>query len=416
MAINRQRTKPKGSIIRKRGSRYLYFLFYYHGRRVEKSTGLIDTKENHIQAEKDLASIMERIERGTFRFSEAFPRAKENEKEYFSSLEGTEQERPPETVMVLDYLEKWFETDYPLLISPSCQIDYKKIIHAWIRPYFKNMTFADITESEVKRFILTMRQRPGITGKGLSRSTVNNVLIVLKALWRSARDNYKWLKTPYPFLYIKRFLPKTGRIHRESFSFDNWTKLLDAIEPFYRPHCELMLLTGMIHSEMAGLRITDLTENVIQVRHKISRGIESDRLRTEYRERDIPITRAIRRVLDELLKNTQGPYVVTMRDGGNFTGEKFRRIWRKARKNAGIPYLVPYCMRHTFAYWSLLIGIPTMHMVELMGHNDKKMIFEVYAKGQKGLVKDREKILAYMGKDYVDYYKGSPFRDEKWSD
>ncbi len=42
------------------------------------------------------------------------------------------------------------------------------------------------------------------------------------------------------------------------------------------------------------------------------------------------------------------------------------------------------------------------------------MIFEVYAKGQKGLNKDKGGILTCVGKDYLEYYGGSRYQDEKW--
>ncbi|HEY4744947.1 MAG TPA: DUF3596 domain-containing protein, partial [Desulfuromonadaceae bacterium] len=58
----------EGAVIRKPGSRKLYLLFYYHGRRVEKSTGLDDTPENRRKVRIWLDRQMERINAGKFVF------------------------------------------------------------------------------------------------------------------------------------------------------------------------------------------------------------------------------------------------------------------------------------------------------------------------------------------------------------
>ncbi|KIH77491.1 protein of unknown function [Geoalkalibacter ferrihydriticus] len=46
IAIFDNQSKKQGAIIRKRGSKKLYVLFYYYRQRIEKSTGLDDTQEN----------------------------------------------------------------------------------------------------------------------------------------------------------------------------------------------------------------------------------------------------------------------------------------------------------------------------------------------------------------------------------
>ncbi|HTP65985.1 MAG TPA: DUF3596 domain-containing protein, partial [Geobacteraceae bacterium] len=51
--------KYEGRIARKRGTRKLYLDFFYHGVRIERSTGLDDTAKNRIKAEAMLSRILE---------------------------------------------------------------------------------------------------------------------------------------------------------------------------------------------------------------------------------------------------------------------------------------------------------------------------------------------------------------------
>ncbi|NTV47773.1 MAG: DUF3596 domain-containing protein, partial [Chlorobiales bacterium] len=72
--------KKQGSILRKPGSRKLYILFSYFNKRVEKTTGLNDTKKNRDKVRLWLDRIIERRDVGKLIFAEAFPGSSDNEK------------------------------------------------------------------------------------------------------------------------------------------------------------------------------------------------------------------------------------------------------------------------------------------------------------------------------------------------
>jgi integrase len=54
------------------------------------------------------------------------------------------------------------------------------------------------------------------------------------------------------------------------------------------------------------------------------------------------------------------------------------RVWTPALKAAGLPYRVPYQTRHTFAYWSLLAGVPLSDLAVEMGHSSIKLTHDTY--------------------------------------
>ena len=90
-----------------------------------------------------------------------------------------------------------------------------------------------------------------------------------------------------------------------------------------------------------------------------------------------------------------------MKSGRIFDGDSFRKNpWTTAFKKAGIAYKVPYTMRHSFAAWSLTIGVDINRLEKLMGHGSKQMLYEVYGKYVEGLETDAGKILDYFGKDF----------------
>ena len=95
-------------------------------------------------------------------------------------------------------------------------------------------------------------------------------------------------------------------------------------------------------------------------------------------------------------------FVLTMKNGATFNYDSFRKmVWDKALILANLPPKVPYASRHTFVQWALMIGVAKTRLVDLMGHSTKKMIDEVYGQYRQGLVEEREKILDYLGEDFL---------------
>ncbi len=170
--------------------------------------------------------------------------------------------------------------------------------------------------------------------------------------------------------------------------------LLAHLDPHYRLIAEVMVLTGMIASEIAGLRRSDIGETHIEIQHAKVRGQSKDELKTPFRRRRIPITQALRERLDTVLVKPEGQALFTMKSGREFLEGSFRQNpWTRAFEKAGLDYKVPYTMRHTFAAWSLTIGIDPNRLVNLMGHGSKQMVYEVYGEYVEGLEQDRQKIL-----------------------
>jgi integrase len=395
--------KKQGTIIRKPGSRRLYILFYYFDRRVEKTTGETDTPKNRLKVRAWLDRVIEKRDAGKLIFADAFTGASEEEKAYFAKLEGWQYAPEPRDILFGSYVQEWNKDVWSHFPEGTKKDDYKQVINYWLVPYFQDKTFFQISGVEIQRFFTTLKWQKGKhQGEPLSKARVKNILIPLRTIWNDAIDQYRWtLHNPFPNL--KKHLPKTQPKRREGFRFDEWQEFLQHVDPWYQPVVELMLLTGMINSEIAGLQRGDIHPDYIQVQHTIVRGREQATPKTRYRIRKIPITLAIRKRLDILQARSTGVILITTKTGTALHPANFRKnVWEKAQKASGITDKVPYSLRHSFAAWSLTLCIDMNKLVRLMGHGSKKMVYEVYGDYIEGLEQDAWKILEYFGRDFIE--------------
>lgn len=404
--------KPSfGSIVKMKRSTFLYVDIYYHERRVRMSSGLDDTRENREKLTRFLNKVGEKIEQRTFCFSEAFPGADESLKRFFAEKEQREVHPEPEHVTFGQYAKRWLQDVLPRF-TPGKQDDYKKDIEYRLLPFFGKLPFSRITGVKLREFVDGLTWKEGRhKGKPLSPHRKRNILIPLKAIWEDACDEYQWeLRDPFRAAK-KRIREDAGqrqKKEREIFLFVEWQQFLDNMDGFYRPVSEIMLMTGMIASEILGLRKADISAQYIHVRSSVVKGKEKGTLKTQYRKRDIPITTAIRQRLMMAMSASTSEFVFTMKDGKPFDFGSYRKVvWNRALAAAGLTNKVPYSARHSLAEWSLLIGVNPVRLVELMGHGNKKMIFEVYGRYREGLVEERQQILSYLGEDFLNPEKAS---------
>lgn len=404
--------KESGSVKRRKDSKKLYVDFYYFGHRIIRSTELDDTPTNAHKVRDFLNRITERIETGTFKFAEAFPGATKKEKAFFTCLEGREYRPEPHQIQYGEYVKEWMKTIFPTFGSPTKHRDYQEAIKR-ITPYFKNMTFHQITGQELFRFTESLKWKTGANkGKPLSRSRKVNILIPFRAIWNDACDEYRWvIKSPCDGIHKK--MPKTEKKERLALRFNDWSLFLENLEEYYRPIAELMMLTGMIVSEMSALTKDSIQGEYLKLTSSYVLKEEKSSMKTAFRKRDIYITDAIRKRLDTLTARAKTPYIVTNARGYRFISTDFAKVWKKAVELAGISPMTSYIARHSFAAWSLTIGVNPLRLVKLMGHASKQMVYEVYGNYVEGLEEDAEEIYYYFGQDFITPRKREspiPFR------
>ena len=394
--------RGEGSITRNKGSKKLYVKFSYCKRPIEKSTALDDTPENRVKAREWLDQQLAKIADGRFKFAEAFPGASDKEKEFFAEQEGWVYSPEPQSILFGEYVEKWMREIWIDFDSEIKKQDFDQVIQDWLLPHFARKTFFQITTFEIKKFLATLKWRSGKNkGKRLSKSRIKNIFIPMRAIWNDASEENHW-DLPDPFRFLSKNMPKASQNTPIVYRFDEWMRVIDAIDPFYRNVAETMIMTGMIGSEVAGLRKQDILADSIQIKNSIVRKLEKDQLKTPYRRRELPLSAALRERIDSAKAIVHGQHLFTMKNGDQFNINAFRKTpWSSALKRAGVSYRTTYVTRHSFAAWALTIGMHPDKLVALMGHNSKHMIYEVYGKYVKGLEKDTGRILEYFGNDFL---------------
>ena len=353
--------RQPGCVKRKNGSKKLYVDFYYNGVRVLKSTYLDDTPKNRETAQVWLDRQLEKIAKGTFIFADVFPGASEEEKAFHAAREGWAYKPEPHNVLFENYVATWRTSILASDDSPIKKDDWNRIIDCWLLPYFGKMTFHQIQSVEIKKFLAQLKCLRGKRkGEPVSRSRMINILVPLRAILSDASEENHW-DIPDPCRFVWKHLPENEKKHPEGFRYDDLMKVMEAIkqiDPYYVPHVETMVMTGMIASELAGFRKKDIVDGELHITNSIAMGFEKEELKTKYRKRRLPITKALQERLDSLMACTEGNYLFTMRNGLKFDNNSFTKyIWRKAFELSGVRYRQPYSLRHSHAAWSLAIGV-----------------------------------------------------------
>lgn len=409
----------KGKIVLKTGSGRLYFDFNHNGRRIEKSTGYDATHANIIKARAELDEIMESVAKGTFSFAARFPAASPAEKAYHVQFETRQPATlQPHQLLFRDYVngteankfkDGWLTARLPLIVSENVRFEYRRDINYWLLPLFGDKTFAELTGDELHA---ALKKLVKADGTSLSGKRIRNILVPFKRIWRSARNKYGWHNLPDPIQYLadEKYIPKVGKKPVQVFRMHEWIAVYAELNPYHRRIVRVMLMTGMINSEIAGLRKQDVKlgdpaageAGCIHVRYKRNlRGEEGESLKNDYRVRDIPITKNLHSLLVACMNDSPDDFVFTQQDGRPFDYEPLRYAWHRAFTKSGVKYRRLYSLRHTFAAWSMTIGLDINKLEALMGHGSKEMLFTRYGKYVQGLEKDKAAIIRFFGKDFM---------------
>ena len=417
-------------VVRKNGSSRLYVKMYYHGRYIEKSTGLKDTEANRIALQETVNVINHDLAADSFVFERAFPGASEEDKAFFAEKEGRTYTAPPDTVTFRHAYKVWEEEVCARIGSENTRSDYQKALKPHILPYFGEKTFDQITKKLVENFFASRFRNDDPAQGLLSKKRMNNIKIPLVKIWEFTVRTRKWhIDSPFQGIndFISRITSEKSisltiesvkdlalleelRSHesaaiprnRRVLLFSDYMRILGCLDPFFCPAAETALLTGLIASEIAGIHQKSRHNGLLHVAWSVRGNKIRNFHKTQNRTRKIPLTNAINRAIDAAIDQNQenSIFVFLGKRGGVFKERAFREAWYAACDKAGIERVAPYALRHCFVAYSELLGIDKQRIIGLMGHADKDMIDRVYGKYVTFLEKDRQDIKDYFGEDY----------------
>ncbi len=214
-------------------------------------------------------------------------------------------------------------------------------------PYFGDMPLNEITKSIAEEY-----RRYRIRTAGITDSTVNHDIGVLRRILFYAQDNGILLTNPLSRVRMAGI----RRVRQPVLSIEEEQPLIASAAPHLKPLILAALDTGMRRGELFSQRAEDidLPRKVLSVTHSKTIGGE---------QREIPLTARMVGLLEDMPKSG---LVFTYR-GGELN--KLRRSWMTAVKIAGIRPLLFKHLRHTFNTRLMEAGVIQDVRMSLMGHS-----------------------------------------------
>jgi integrase/recombinase XerD len=246
----------------------------------------------------------------------------------------------------------------------------------YLKGFFGKIRLGDITKDVMNEWFLYMK------GKGLSASTINTALKTLRVmldeavnrgiLTGNAAKEVKELKTEE----AERIILTLEEL-RKLFPVD-WTEVWDNAV-IYKAH-KLAACTGMRISELRGLRGEYVFDDYIYVCGQYTRHGYKGYTKTK-QNRNIPITTAMRRELEELImENGEGFVFSEDRGKAPITMERINRGFEKALGNIGIDHkarlkrnLSFHAWRHFFNTVLRMNNVTDAKVQSVTGHRSRKM-------------------------------------------
>lgn len=254
----------------------------------------------------------------------------------------------------------WFDRYVRVNNKPSEQRIKESILRMYLLPFFSGRSLEEIKNQDIEAY------KGYALKKGVSGKTVNNQLMVLGKLLRSAQE--------WGFLDA---VPRIIRLKVISQRLDYLTEdecrlvLACPIEPHWKLMILLALRTGMRLGELLGLDWSDINFdlNLITVRRSIVEGVVGTP--KNHRERHIPISPLLRQELWRVREKIG--WVFRRLKGEPFVHWHATTALKRVCRQIGLRRIGWHTFRHTFASHLAMKGIPLPVIQSLLGHSSITM-------------------------------------------
>lgn len=324
-------------ITKKSGSNRLYLDYMIGKKRVQKSTGYIDTPENRRIIEKE---IIPRLE-AKIRLGELAPK---------------------QTRKFSDYANEYLK-----MKEDEKSYDMKHSTRLKVIEYFKEKKVDEITRLDIKRYLNTLPIKEA--SKRLYLSTIKGVLDV-------ALDDEAVTSNVAIGIQFKR----TEKVEVKPFSNDEVQRIIETAEGALKNYLGIAFYTGMRSGEILGLMHHDIGEDTISIKRSISKG-RITTPKTEGSIRTIPMFERVRPFIEDQIKRSQSLYLFDHE--GHFISDisVFRkRKWHRLLKDLEIEYRKIYYTRHTFITAMLNSNqYKLLTIAKIVGHTTIETLMSNYA-------------------------------------
>lgn len=283
-----------------------------------------------------------------------------------SRIESGERIGDTSRLTVEDWLAEWFETSQ-INWAVVTRAERADRIDNLIVPYLGKQRLTELTRRDVRQWRSALVREKRATAYQAQRAGQ----VLSAALGVAVRDD---LIRTNP---CRELGPIYQSVVRRQPAQPIEVELIRAqmAYPRDRVMVSLMAYAGLRPNEMRALRWEDVSDHSVHVRSAI--GADGREKRTKSKERPVPIIAPLADDLAALHEGddrpAEGIVAPFHTDHRNWT----TRVWRPARKRAGLEKVPPYALRHTFASLLIAEGRNAWQVAMLMG-NTPEMVLRVY--------------------------------------
>lgn len=234
--------------------------------------------------------------------------------------------------------------------------EWDKTILRWFQPHLGGKDLADVNRA-------LLDQVKALRGKGVSNSTVNRYMALVRTILRKACNEWEWIDRAPKVGMLK---DSGGRIR--SLTKEEFVRLLAELPPHLADMALFSVVTGLRQANVTRLQWK-------QVSFERAHLWIAAKDHKNGQPHAVPLNaRAI-----EVLRRRQGdhPTQVFTYEGRPVV-QVNTKAWRNALQRAGIVDFRWHDLRHTFATWHREAGTPTHELQRLGGWKTQSMV-ERYA-------------------------------------
>ena len=279
-----------------------------------------------------------------------------------------------------DYMNDWWIRYKEPNLKKGTALLYKADINKHILPYFSDMEIGDIKTADIQDFIYTK--------KDYAKSTVRQIIVILRQMFDSAVEDEIIMKNP---AISKRISLPTKEQKRTGMSREEISDILsnlNKLAPEDSLYMLFLIYTGMRRGEVVGVRWEDIDweAGIINVNRSITyrsdpaKPGESNVLvgtpKSNAGIRQVPIAEPL---MERLMEIRQADGYIFNRGGKPVTEVCIRRQWERIGKKIDLHGATPHRFRHSFATMAVASGIDIKTTQTILGHSDVKTTLKVYA-------------------------------------
>ncbi|HET9105362.1 MAG TPA: tyrosine-type recombinase/integrase [Solirubrobacteraceae bacterium] len=262
-------------------------------------------------------------------------------------------------------------------LRPRTVASYKDGVRLHFMPTFASRQLASITPDDFVDWHDNQRR------SGAAAWSIRARWMGIRGLFGYAARTGLILANPCDLL-VRRERPKPGRAKQRYLTTDEMRNLLQRASGQGSTVIPLLLFSGLRASEVLGLTWSeiDFADQVIRVRHQMSRTGERVPVKTDAGRRDVILMDELAQVLRKrrLAARFSQPEDLVLGNGvGNTLGyTRLLRAFSEAADAAELRGVTPHTCRHTFA--SILIdqGATVEFVSDQLGHATTKTTWDIY--------------------------------------